>query len=57
MDEVKKVKYMGKTEFLMLTHGKIYDVISVERSWYRIIDDSGEDYLYPPECFDVVEGE
>ena len=23
--------------------------------WFRIIDESGEDYLYPPSLFDVVE--
>lgn len=50
-----KVKYKGKTEFLVLTNEKIYDVESVERGWYRIVDDSGEDYLYPPECFEVIE--
>lgn len=50
-----KIKYTGKTEFLVLTNGKVYDVISVEKDWYRIKDDSGEDYLYPPESFEVVE--
>lgn len=50
-----KVKWKGKTEFLMLTHDKVYDVMSVERGWYRVVDDSGEDYLYPPENFEVVE--
>ena len=51
-----KVKYIGKTEYLVLTHNKIYTVISVEKGWYRIIDDSKEDYLYPPEVFEIVEG-
>nr|DAL29192.1 MAG TPA_asm: hypothetical protein [Caudoviricetes sp.] len=50
-----KVKYLGKTEFLVLTNNKIYDVISVEKGWYRIVDDSGEDYLYPPKYFEIVE--
>ena len=50
-----KVRYIGKTDFLVLTHGKIYDVLSVEKEWYRIVDDSGEDYLYPPEKFEIVE--
>lgn len=50
-----KVKYLGKTEFLVLTNGKIYDVLSVERGYYRIIDDSGEDYLYPPKYFEIIE--
>lgn len=39
----------------MLTHGHIYTVLSVEREWFRVIDESGEDYLYPPEAFDLVE--
>lgn len=50
-----KVKYLGKTESLVLTNGKIYDVKSAEKGWYRIVDDSGEDYLYPPKYFEVVE--
>ena len=50
-----KIKYIGETDFLVLTHNIIYDVISIEREWYRIIDDSGEDYLYPPELFEIVE--
>ena len=50
-----KIKYIGETDFLVLTHNIIYDVISIEKEWYRIIDDSGEDYLYPPELFELVE--
>ena len=38
-----------------LVYGKIYDVISVEKGWYRIIDESDEDYIYPPELFEIVE--
>lgn len=50
-----KVKFKGKTEFLILTHNKIYEVLSIEREWYRIVDDSGDDYLYPPNLFEIVE--
>lgn len=39
----------------MLTHDKIYHVVSVERGWYRIVDDSGDDYLYPARCFEIVD--
>ena len=49
-----RAKYLSKTEFLVLTNGKVYEVLSVERDWYRIVDDSGEDYLYPPELFELV---
>ena len=50
-----KVGYTGETSFLELTNGDIYEVVSVERGWYRVVDDSGEDYLYPPDEFEVVE--
>ena len=53
MDRMK-IKYIGKTNSFILTEGKIYEVVSVERGWYRIIDDSGEDYLYPPEYFERI---
>ena len=36
-----KIKYKGETSFLIATKGKIYDVLSVEKGWYRIMDDSG----------------
>jgi len=50
-----KVKWKGKTEFLVLTHDKVYDVMLVEKGWYCIVDDSGEDYLYPSEQFEIIQ--
>lgn len=43
-----KVKYIGETFYggLGLTNGKVYNVVEEEGSFYRIVDDSGEDYLY-----------
>ncbi len=49
-----RVKYTGETKTFMLTHGKEYTVKSVEKGWYRIVDDSGEDYLYPPHLFEII---
>jgi len=39
-----------------LTLGKIYEMLGMEGkgSFYRIVDDSGEDYLYPVSHFRVV---
>jgi len=38
---------------------KIYMVVEpddkTDRGWLRLIDDSGEDYLYPPEYFEAIE--
>lgn len=50
-----RVKYKGRTVFPCLTTNKIYDVISIEKKWYRVIDDSGEDYIYAPEQFEVMD--
>lgn len=45
------VKNLGISDPLMLLHGKSYKVIDIERGWFRIIDETGEDYLYPPDLF------
>ena len=59
-----KIKYIGKTRenfivpgnYMALIPGKIYEVIKIEKhGWYRIYDESGEDYMYPPNFFEVVE--
>ena len=53
---IGKVKYIGKSFGVDgLTNNKIYDVISVEPPFIRIIDDSEEDYLYSlskPSCLE-----
>lgn len=46
---------MGQTSFLELTNNRVYEVMSVEGGWYRIVDDSYDDYLYPPDEFVVEE--
>ncbi len=44
---IGKVKYTGKTFGIeQLTDGKIYDVVGLDYPFIRVIDDSGEDYLY-----------
>ena len=48
-----KVKYIGESD-VSLTNGKEYSVISVEEGWYRILDDTDDDYLFPPEQFEIL---
>lgn len=44
---IGKVKYIGKSFGVDgLTNGKVYDCVSIELPFIRVIDDSGEDYLY-----------
>ena len=49
-----KVRYNGNTD-VSLTKGKEYEVIEVENGWYRIVDDTDEDYLFAPDDFTVIE--
>lgn len=49
-----KVKYIGETDY-SLTNGKEYEVLGIEEGYYRIVDNSGEDYLFAPEDFEIIE--
>lgn len=49
-----RVKYLGESDPIVLLNGKVYDVLSVERGWYRIVDETEEDYLYPPGAFEII---
>lgn len=49
-----KVKYIG-LDCVDLTKGNIYECLGQEADFYRIIDESEEDYLYPVVEFEVVE--
>lgn len=55
MKEGLKVKYIGESDPLCLLNGKVYDVLSIEYDYYRIVDETGEDFLYDTELFDIVE--
>ena len=51
-----KVKYIGSiSDPMELISGKIYECIGIEKDWYRVIDETDEDYLYPPNEFEIVE--
>lgn len=45
-------RYKRRTD-VSLTKGKTYEVLSVEEGWLKIVDDTDEDYLFPPDEFDV----
>ena len=51
-----KVRYHGKSDPLYFIDGKVYEMIGVEGCLYRVIDETGEDYLYNPKDFEIVEG-
>lgn len=48
-----RVRYVGKSFGVdSLTNGKIYEVVCIDEvtGAFRLIDDSGEDYLYSPKA-------
>ncbi len=50
-----RVRYIGDYDTVALDREKIYTVISIEKSWYRIMTELDEDYLFPPSLFEIVE--
>ena len=48
-EKTMKLRYVGESFYngFGLTNGKIYEVWEEDADYYRVIDDSGEDYLYP----------
>lgn len=51
----EKMNYLTKDNDIDLTHGKIYDATEENEYDFRVVDDSGEDYLYPKQFFEVCE--
>lgn len=42
-----KLRYVGESFYVEgLTDGRVYTAFDEDSDYYRIIDDSGEDYLY-----------
>lgn len=52
---VKRVKLVGDSDPLYFINGNEYEVIGEEEGLYRIIDETGEDYLYSLDEFEIVE--
>ena len=51
-----KVKYIGDHGTpLSVIKGKTYECLGKECDRYRVIDETGEDYLYPAEEFETVD--
>lgn len=48
------VKYVGPSDPLALINGKVYDARVLKKGWLGIVDESGEEYAYPPESFEYA---
>ena len=56
LNEYIKVRYLGENDPLMLLNGKVYDARILKKGWYGIIDETNEEYAYPPELFEYADG-
>lgn len=54
INDIIKVKFIGEDNPLALRHGKIYDARVLKMNWYGIVDETKEEYAYPPEKFEIV---
>lgn len=52
-----KVRWLGESGHFTLINGKVYEVMAIEEPYYRIIDETGEDYLYLIEDFEIVDAD
>ena len=49
-----RVRYIGE-DSVTISADREYRVLSIERGWYRIMSELDEDYLLPPEVFEILE--
>ena len=53
-NSVVRVKYIGEDNPLSLRYGKIYEARVLQKGWFGMVDETNEEYAYPPELFEVV---
>lgn len=54
-EKIIRLRYVGESFGVdSLTNRKIYEVWVEDPDYYRVIDDSGEDYLYSPPIYAPV---
>ena len=49
-----RVRYIG-SESVGILRGKEYEVLSVEKGWFRVMTELDDSYLFPPEVFELLE--
>ncbi len=55
INEKIRVKYIGEDDPLSLRKDKIYDARVLKMNWFGVVDETGEEYAYPPELFEIAE--
>lgn len=50
-----KIKYIGEDNPIALRTGKVYEGRALKKGWFGVIDETHEEYAYPPEVFEIVD--
>lgn len=40
---------------ISLKKDKVYEARQGDKNWFALIDETGEEYAYPPELFEIIE--
>lgn len=56
INEIVKLRYIGEDDPLSLRTGKTYEGRVLKLGWFGIVDETGEEYAFPPELFERVDG-
>lgn len=51
---VLRLGHVDGREMISLRVGQVYDALEEDAEYYRVWDDSGEDYLYPKAMFELA---
>jgi hypothetical protein len=54
MNDMITVKYIGEDNPLSLRKGKVYEARILKMGWYGVVDETKEEYAYPPELFETI---
>ena len=50
-----KVQFVYRENGVVVERGYVYEVLSVDNGWYRILDGDGVKAYYPASMFEIVE--
>ena len=54
MEVLDRYKYLGESDELEFINNKIYDCVGYENGMARLVDETGEDYLYSLDNFEKI---
>lgn len=55
VNQMVKVRYVGDDDPLSLRKGKVYAARVLRKNWLGVVDETNEEYAYPPELFENAE--